>query len=697
MTNHTSKKDESSIVFSGFLQQKEGSLFNRWKKYWFVLTKDGKLFKFKKQTEKFTLNWNDSSHQPIQEYILSPNDDVENQKCEIQSAKNICGKNYSMALTLFNGKTNNSILLMLIAENQLEYEEWFNVFYKMIHSSENSNSNSQQVNQVDKEYEQMNGLLNAILDAAVISDTLGTMLAVNESMTSVFGYTKEEMIGQNVKILMPSHLARIHDEYLQRYLRRRDKRLIGKSRNVLGKKSNGVTFPVEISLGEMSNTSMESMKPAYIAVFRSKTFESSLEEKEPTMHKSWTVAAFQDEDEKSTDSESSQSSQSNSSCSNIADDHTYLDYDDPDVPYQHHVQQDSWLNHRTSLNLQFGHLMNQHPQQQQQHWYHAENHSPLSSSPSSNTSSTSSVTSNEDVSDPFHVSGMASSNMILKNLQFSDFSNYELQQNLTRIRLNKKRMKQQGDHLKSLMDEILNSEFSSLRVKLMLMKHQVQVLEEENQVLQKQMDNQYETLLMKELESGILENGNPDSYFWKKLIKDKNVFEELKRIAKEERQLSLIQFLSRSIKYEEVFSVQNSSKEEQKSVQRFMRNEAEAICEKFFGIKPVIDNQEADQHHSMMHSQSMSTIDESENGGHNSGNNKSHSSRKQSIIPIARIMLSSKCEDILKSHLLFPTPQMFDMANREITERLKKKTFQQYLITAKQDQLQMDNLIDTIL
>jgi two-component system sensor kinase FixL len=88
------------------------------------------------------------------------------------------------------------------------------------------------------------------LDAIIVIDQKGLMRSYNKIAEKLFYYSTKEVLGQNIKMLMPPYCAEQHDGYLERYLRTGEKRIIGIGRVVTGQKKDGSTFPLELSIGE---------------------------------------------------------------------------------------------------------------------------------------------------------------------------------------------------------------------------------------------------------------------------------------------------------------------------------------------------------------------------------------------------------------------------------------------------------------
>ena len=97
-------------------------------------------------------------------------------------------------------------------------------------------------------------ILNTVPEAMIVIDEGGIVQSFSPAAERLFGYSAAEVIGKNVKMLMPSPYRENHDEYLRRYLRTGERRIIGIGRVVVGERKDGSTFPMEIAVGEMRSS-----------------------------------------------------------------------------------------------------------------------------------------------------------------------------------------------------------------------------------------------------------------------------------------------------------------------------------------------------------------------------------------------------------------------------------------------------------
>jgi two-component system sensor kinase FixL len=97
----------------------------------------------------------------------------------------------------------------------------------------------------------LQSILDSIPEAMIVIDERGIMQSFSATAARQFGYAASDVVGKNIKMLMPSPYRQEHDSYLERYRRTGERRIIGTGRVVVGQRKDGSTFPMELAVGEM--------------------------------------------------------------------------------------------------------------------------------------------------------------------------------------------------------------------------------------------------------------------------------------------------------------------------------------------------------------------------------------------------------------------------------------------------------------
>ncbi|RZK83037.1 MAG: PAS domain S-box protein [Pedobacter sp.] len=97
----------------------------------------------------------------------------------------------------------------------------------------------------------LKAIIETAIDGIITIDNRGKIESLNPAAQKLFGYTLAEVIGKNISMLMPEPDRSGHDGYIERYQHTREKRIIGKGREVEGLRKDGSTFPFRLAVSEV--------------------------------------------------------------------------------------------------------------------------------------------------------------------------------------------------------------------------------------------------------------------------------------------------------------------------------------------------------------------------------------------------------------------------------------------------------------
>jgi PAS domain S-box-containing protein len=117
-------------------------------------------------------------------------------------------------------------------------------------------------------------LLDAAVDAIIVSDKQGVMIRANQAAAELFRYPLDQFAGRNVRVLMPTGMAERHDGFMHHHLDTGEKRIIGIGRDVEGLRGDGSVFPLHLSVGRADIEG----EVAFVAILHDQTRRKAAEE-----------------------------------------------------------------------------------------------------------------------------------------------------------------------------------------------------------------------------------------------------------------------------------------------------------------------------------------------------------------------------------------------------------------------------------
>ena len=104
------------------------------------------------------------------------------------------------------------------------------------------------MDEIYRKTEMYKHLIENATEGILVSDEKGVIKIVNQSIVDLFGYTQEELLGEKIEILIPNELKKKHKSHVSGYVKKPEKKVMGSGRDLFGRKKDGTTIPVEISL-----------------------------------------------------------------------------------------------------------------------------------------------------------------------------------------------------------------------------------------------------------------------------------------------------------------------------------------------------------------------------------------------------------------------------------------------------------------
>lgn len=118
--------------------------------------------------------------------------------------------------------------------------------------------------QIIENEQRLSSFINSAFDPIICIDIFGTIQSVNPAVKTQFGYGSSELLGKNVKVLMPEPYQSEHDGYLQAYQKTGNRNILNMVREVPAKRKNGTIFSMELSVSE----SIVNDKQSFLGIIR---------------------------------------------------------------------------------------------------------------------------------------------------------------------------------------------------------------------------------------------------------------------------------------------------------------------------------------------------------------------------------------------------------------------------------------------
>lgn len=130
------------------------------------------------------------------------------------------------------------------------------------------------------------GLVETLLRAIVVIDEAGTIVMVNAALEAMFGYRREELLGQAMEILLPERLRAAHAEHRKKYFLSPRVRFMGVGLDLIGRKQDGTEFPTDVSLSYVRKSDSLLAVASILDLTEERKLEEAITEKDKALRAS---------------------------------------------------------------------------------------------------------------------------------------------------------------------------------------------------------------------------------------------------------------------------------------------------------------------------------------------------------------------------------------------------------------------------
>jgi len=218
-------------------------------------------------------------------------------KSRVAKGKTKDGKVFPIDLRVeeadLNGKRMFVGMIRDITENKKAEEEIQQQMEEIRSQDEELRQNIEELQTTQEMIEEREAKIRMIfenaMDAIITIDEYGNIDQFNPSAEKMFGYSIDEVLGENVSLIMPGEIAAKHDGYLKKYMKTGEKHIIGNTREEKGKRKDGSLFPIEIRVQEADLAGKKMFVGMLRDITEKKKSEKEIQQQMKKLHEQETI------------------------------------------------------------------------------------------------------------------------------------------------------------------------------------------------------------------------------------------------------------------------------------------------------------------------------------------------------------------------------------------------------------------------